>query len=70
MTDSRPLGAVWLLQGPWWQLEIDQALKKILGARRFRTDVERVLFALVDNRATAPASKQRPGARNDGFRRR
>jgi len=57
VTGSRPLGAVWLLQGMWRQLEIDQALKKILGARRFRTDVERVLFALVANRAIAPASK-------------
>jgi hypothetical protein len=57
VTGSRPLGAVWLLQGLWRQLEIDQALKKILGARRFRTDVERVLFALAANRAIAPASK-------------
>ncbi|MFF3062227.1 hypothetical protein [Streptomyces sp. NPDC057909] len=51
---SRPLGAVWLLQGLWRQLEIDQALKKTLGSRRFRTDVERVLFALV---ATAPSPR-------------
>jgi transposase len=29
----------------------------VLGARRFSTDVERVLFALVANRALAPASK-------------
>ncbi|WP_406191682.1 IS1634 family transposase [Streptomyces sp. NBC_01017] len=57
VTGSRPLGAVWLLQGLWRQLDIDAALTKILGARRFRTDVERVLFALVANRAIAPASK-------------
>ncbi|WP_161981805.1 IS1634 family transposase [Streptomyces sp. TM32] len=57
VTGSRPIGAVWLLQGLWRQLEIDRALAKILGERRFRTDVERVLFALVANRAIAPASK-------------
>lgn len=57
VTGSRPLGAVWLLQGLWRQLDIDAALTKILGPRRFRTDVERVLFALVANRAVAPASK-------------
>ena len=57
VTGSRPLGAVWLLQGLWRQLDIDTALSKILGPRRFRTDVERVLFALVAKRAVAPASK-------------
>lgn len=57
VTGSRPFGAVWLLEGLWRHLEIDSALAKILGARRFRTDVERVLFALVANRAIAPASK-------------
>ncbi|WP_167455495.1 hypothetical protein [Streptomyces tirandamycinicus] len=35
-------------------MEIDAALKKILGARRFRTDVERVLFAW-------PPTGHRPG---------
>jgi hypothetical protein len=29
----------------------------VLGARRFSTDVERVLFALVANRALDPCSK-------------
>jgi hypothetical protein len=29
----------------------------VLGGRRFGTDVERVVFALVANRALAPASK-------------
>ncbi|MFU8854340.1 IS1634 family transposase [Micromonospora sp. SL1-18] len=57
VTASLPIGAVWLLEGLWRQLEIDRALVKILGERRFRTDVERVLFALVANRAIAPASK-------------
>jgi hypothetical protein len=33
----------------------------VLGERRFRTDVERVLFALVANRAVAPSSKLAAG---------
>lgn len=57
VTDSRPVGGAWLLDGLWRALEIDKALAKALGARRFSTDVERVIFALVANRALKPASK-------------
>ena len=57
ITDSRPLGGVWLLDGLWRALGVDQALARVLGARRFTTDVERVLFALVANRALDPCSK-------------
>src|SRR5690606_17381303 len=55
--ESRPAGTAWLLNGLWRQLGVDQALRKVLGGRRFTTDVERVLFALVANRAIAPMSK-------------
>src|SRR5215207_2416605 len=54
---SRPLGGVWLLDGLWRALGVDRALGRALGARRFSTDVERVLFALVANRALDPCSK-------------
>lgn len=54
---SRPLGAVWLLDGLWRTLGVDHALGGVLGPRRFTTDVERVLFALVANRALDPCSK-------------
>ena len=54
---SRAMGGVWLLDGLWKRLGVDRALRKVLGARRFSTDVERVLFALVANRALDPASK-------------
>src|SRR3954454_7705804 len=57
VTGSRPLGGVWLLDGLWRALGVDQALGRVLGARRFTTDVERVLFALVANRALDPCSK-------------
>src|SRR3954449_446833 len=57
ISDSRPAGGTWLLDGLWQQLGIGTALREVLGGRRFTTDVERVLFALVANRALAPASK-------------
>ncbi len=54
---SRPLGGAWLLDALWRRLGVADALRGVLGARRFTTDVERVLFALVANRALAPCSK-------------
>jgi hypothetical protein len=54
---SRPVGAAWLLDGLWRQLEIDRALREVLDGRRFTVDVERVVFALVANRAIDPCSK-------------
>ena len=57
MTSSRSMGGAWLLDGLWKQLGIDAALRRLLGPRRFSTDVERVLFALVANRALDPSSK-------------
>jgi IS4 transposase len=57
VVDSRPLGSAWLLDGLWRQLGIADALKSAVGARRFSTDVERVLFALVASRAIDPCSK-------------
>ncbi|RFU18762.1 IS1634 family transposase [Geodermatophilus marinus] len=57
ITDSRPAGGAWLLDGLWQQLGIGTALREVLGDRRFTTDVERMLFALVANRALAPTSK-------------
>jgi transposase len=57
VTASRPMGGAWLLDALWKQLGVDRALRGVLGARRFSTDVERVLFALVANRALDPCSK-------------
>jgi transposase len=57
VTGSRPVGPVHLVDGLWRALEIDTALRTVLGPRRFTTNVERVLFALVANRAIEPMSK-------------
>src|SRR4051812_43477688 len=57
VTGARAIGGTWLLDGLWRALGVDRALRRVLGARRFSTDVERVLFALVANRALDPCSK-------------
>src|SRR4051794_2313251 len=57
VTEARPMGTVHLLDALWRQLGVAVALRKVLGPRRFTTDVERVLFALVANRAIDPTSK-------------
>ena len=58
VASSRALGGVWLLDALWRRLGIGEALAGVLGARRFGTDVERVLFAMVANRALDPCSKR------------
>ena len=46
VSESRPMGTAHLLDALWRALGVDVALRKVLGPRRFSTDVERVLFAL------------------------
>lgn len=57
VVDARPVGTAWLLDALWARLEIGTSIKRIADGRRFTTAVERVLFALVVNRAIAPMSK-------------
>jgi transposase len=54
---SLSLGGSHLLDGLWRQLELDVTLKDLLAQRSFEIEVERLLFALVANRALAPRSK-------------
>jgi Transposase DDE domain len=56
-TESRPLGGTWVLDGLWARLEIGAAMRRLLKGRRLDAAAERVLFALVANRALAPSSK-------------
>ena len=57
VSDARPFGAAWVLDVLWRRLRIGRALEESLADRRHRRDVERVLFALVCNRAIRPESK-------------
>lgn len=54
---SLTFGGSYLLDRLWRRLELDQALGRLLAERSFGHDLERVLFALVANRALDPRSK-------------
>ncbi|WP_190823442.1 IS1634 family transposase [Saccharopolyspora pogona] len=56
-TESRPLGGSYVLDGLWRRFGIDQAMRTMLAGTRMDGRVERILFALVANRALAPSSK-------------
>jgi transposase len=57
VVSSRPFGGAFVLDALWRRLGVGEAIARALGGRRFATDVERVLFALVANRALKPFSK-------------
>jgi len=57
VVSSRPFGGAFVLDALWRRLGVAEAIAKALGVRRYQTDVERVLFALVANRALKPVSK-------------
>lgn len=52
-----PFGDVYALDALWQRLGIDAVIREQLAQRRFGFDLERAVFALVANRACAPASK-------------
>lgn len=55
--DSRPCGGAWVLDQIWRRLGVDATLRRLLAGRRLDPRAERVLFALVANRALDPLSK-------------
>jgi hypothetical protein len=55
--ESRPLGGTYVLDALWERLGIGPAMRALLKGRRLDPGAERVLFALVANRALAPSSK-------------
>jgi len=55
--DSRPMGGAWVLDQLWRRLRIDKAMASLAAGRRLDERTERVLFALVANRALEPLSK-------------
>jgi transposase len=52
-----PYGDLYVLEAIWGRLGIGDIVRQQAGARHLGFDVERALFALVANRACAPASK-------------
>ena len=54
---SKPYGTAYLMDAIWERVGIASAIGELLKNRRFDTDVERTLFALVANRAINPQSK-------------
>lgn len=60
---SAPVGGTWALDGLWRQLGIDKLLVGLSKGRRLESEVERVLFALVANRALEPMSKHAAATR-------
>jgi hypothetical protein len=58
LVDSRHLGGAWVLDRVWERLGIGAAIVRSAAGRQLQSSgVERVLFALVAQRALAPASK-------------
>ena len=55
--ESRPMGGAWALDGLWQELAIDRTLQGLLRGRRLDGRAERVIFAMVANRALEPLSK-------------
>ena len=55
--ESRPMGGAWALDGLWRELAIDRTLMGLLQRRRLDSRAERVIFAMVANRALEPLSK-------------
>jgi hypothetical protein len=56
--DSRRFGVAWVLDRLWDRLGIGAALRRVAAGRRVEgSAVERVLFALVAQRALEPGSK-------------
>jgi hypothetical protein len=57
-TDARSMGGPYVLDGLWRRLGIGAAIRSALSSRKGDPGrVERILFALVANRAIAPSSK-------------
>jgi hypothetical protein len=57
LVESRPGGGAWVLDGLWRELAVDRTLQGLLRGWRLDGRAERVIFAMVSNRALEPLSK-------------
>ena len=56
-TGSKSYGGIWALEGLWKQLGMEKVIAQVFRGRNHHTSLERLLFAMVANRALAPSSK-------------
>ena len=54
---SRSFGGVWALEGLWKQLGMAKLISQLFRGKERHTNLERLLFAMVANRALSPSSK-------------
>jgi Transposase DDE domain len=57
VVNAWPYGDLYVLEQLWRRLGIGEVIHEVCGARKFDFNLERALFAMVANRACAPASK-------------
>jgi Transposase DDE domain len=57
VVNAWPYGDLYVLEQLWQRLGIGEVIEEICDGRKFDFDLERALFAMVANRACAPASK-------------
>ena len=57
INSDKALGGVWALEQLWEKLGIRATLARLLVDRQFAAPMEKAIFAMVANRALAPASK-------------
>lgn len=57
VVNAWPYGDLYVLEQLWRRLGIGEVIAEVCGGRKFDFCVERALFAMVANRACAPASK-------------
>jgi len=57
LLESRPFGGTHVLEGLWRRLGIGKTMTALLKGSRITSPAERIIFALVANRALAPSSK-------------
>ncbi|MFU8822500.1 MAG: IS1634 family transposase [Gammaproteobacteria bacterium] len=57
LVDAWPYGDAYVLEQLWQRLGIGEVIAEAVGRRKFDFPVERALFAMIANRACAPASK-------------
>lgn len=54
---SKSFGGVWALEGLWKQLGMEKLIGQLFRGRNHHASLERLLFAMVANRALCPSSK-------------